>query len=78
MNKKYFTGNVVYLPISHNDLGPAKMYIMASVDGDVFMNSIHTAESLEKRFKAGEIKSCEMIMPTDRVGKHGMDYKRVW
>lgn len=75
MSKKYFSGNVIYLPINPRGLGPATMYITATVNGDIFMNELYTSESLEKRFKAGEIKECKMIIPSSNSEDN---YKRLW
>ena len=75
MSKKYFTGNVIYLPISPSGLEPAKMYVKASISGDIFINDLYTAEELEKEFKAGKIEECQTIMPSSNSTKN---YKRLW
>ena len=75
MAKLYFTGNVIYLPINPIGLQNPDIYMVASVSGDLYTNDLHTAESLEEKFKRGEIKQCNMIMPTIN---EGFDYKRVW
>ena len=74
--KKYFTGNVLYLPILPDGLGLATTYVKASVSGDIFLNQLCTRESLEKRFAAGELKEFDMTMPTTVTGC--CTYTRVW
>lgn len=74
MMKTYFTANVIFLPIATDDLGEPKFYMTAGISGDLYPTRLQSAEDIKKRFEAGEIEECDMIIPAKKDGGMG-DYK---